>query len=589
MLMNDRICRAEGKPAVSSLSKYLRPFRLQFILGPTAKLIEAVIELYLPLLMARMIDLGVQQGRQEVIAESGVRMGILVIVGLLFSLTCQYMASLASQGVGTRIRDDLFARIMQMKTAEVERFGTGSLTNRLTVDVTRLQIGVAMSIRLLVRAPFLSIGGFVMACMINWRLSLILLAALPVSVIILFFVMKTTVKLFLAAQKRLDKLAELVQDNLSGARVIRAFHRQERERTFFSAKNQDWEAVVMKAGNIAAGVNPFTTLIFNLAVVGILYAGGIQIQAGSLTQGELIALVNYMTQIVTAMIVVANLIITLTNAVASGRRIAEVLSQPQETRRTAEASPASSEALLSCEAVDFYYPHATEAALRGIRFVLPKGGTLGVIGGTGAGKSTLAMLLAGLYEPTAGRVLLHGRPLDRLPQETVRLVFQKARLFSGTIASNLRIGAPAATDEELWTALRIAQADEFVALKEGGLDAVVERGGVNLSGGQRQRLALARSLVTRPDVLILDDSSSALDYITDARLHRALKDWAEGGTALIVISQRVHQVARMDRILVLDNGRPVGYGTHRDLLKTNALYREIYRSQQENVPQEEIG
>jgi ATP-binding cassette subfamily B protein len=296
-----------------------------------------------------------------------------------------------------------------------------------------------------------------------------------------------------------------------------------------------------------------------------------------------------MTQIVTAMIVVANLIITLTNAVASGRRIAEVLSQPQETRRTAEASPASSEALLSCEAVDFYYPHATEAALRGIRFVLPKGGTLGVIGGTGAGKSTLAMLLAGLYEPTAGRVLLHGRPLDRLPQETVRLVFQKARLFSGTIASNLRIGAPAATDEELWTALRIAQADEFVALKEGGLDAVVERGGVNLSGGQRQRLALARSLVTRPDVLILDDSSSALDYITDARLHRALKDWAEGGTALIVISQRVHQVARMDRILVLDNGRPVGYGTHRDLLKTNALYREIYRSQQENVPQEEIG
>ena len=519
--------------------------------------------------------------------RAGVRMGILVIVGLLFSLTCQYMARLPLR-VSNPHQGRSVCPIMQMKQS-VERFGTGSLTNRLTVDVTRLQIGVAMSIRLLVRAPFLSIGGFVMACMINWRLSLILLAALPVSVIILFFVMKTTVKLFLAAQKRLDKLAELVQDNLSGARVIRAFHRQERERTFFSAKNQDWEAVVMKAGNIAAGVNPFTTLIFNLAVVGILYAGGIQIQAGSLTQGELIALDNYMTQIVTAMIVVANLIITLTNAVASGRRIAEVLSQPQETRRTAEASPASSEALLSCEAVDFYYPHATEAALRGIRFVLPKGGTLGVIGGTGAGKSTLAMLLAGLYEPTAGRVLLHGRPLDRLPQETVRLVFQKARLFSGTIASNLRIGAPAATDEELWTALRIAQADEFVALKEGGLDAVVERGGVNLSGGQRQRLALARSLVTRPDVLILDDSSSALDYITDARLHRALKDWAEGGTALIVISQRVHQVARMDRILVLDNGRPVGYGTHRDLLKTNALYREIYRSQQENVPQEEIG
>jgi ATP-binding cassette subfamily B multidrug efflux pump len=578
---------------VRTLKRYLRPYLPQFVFGPMAKLIEAVIELYLPMLMAYMIDFGVSRNNVAVVREGSVKMGILIVVGLLFSLICQYLASIASQGVGTHVRDGLYDKIMSMPTSDLENFGTGSLTNRLTVDVTQLQVGVAMSIRLLTRAPFLCIGGFIMAATIHLRLSLIILIAIPLSIVLLYFVMRATVRLFKIAQIKLDKLAELAQDNLTGARVIRAFHRQEREREFFGKKNHEWETVLIKAGNIAALVNPFTVLIFNIAIVGVLYAGGLQIQAAGLTQGELIALVNYLTQIVAAMIVAANLVITLTKAIASGERIAEVFTSSEKVERAEDMALLDSDrqdtkstpALLVCERLTFTYPNSGEPALSDIGFSLGRGETLGVIGGTGSGKSTLAYLLSGIHTPSGGEIQLNGIPLEKLErnllQSRIHLVFQKPTLFSGTVESNLRLGAPEATEAELWEALRIAQAEDFVRDKQNGLNHEVERDGTNFSGGQKQRLAIARGLVSRPDLLILDDSSSALDYLTDAAFSSELSKWKGRDTSLIVISQRIYQVARMDRILVLDNGKPCGLGTHDELLLTSRLYREIYESQQD--------
>lgn len=568
------------------LKPYLRPYRKEFILGPAAKLIEAVIELILPLLMAHIIDFGVSANNPAVIRSGSILMGSLIVVGLFFSLSCQYMASLASQGVGTGVRNALFQHVMELRATQIEKFGTGSLTNRLTVDVTQLQVGVAMTIRLLVRAPFLCIGGFIMAAGINWKLSLILLAIIPLALLLLYFVMRATVRLFGLVQQKLDKLAELVQDNIAGSRVIRAFHRQDGERRIFHAKNTDWEQMLLRAGRYAAVVNPFTMLLFNSGIVAVLYFGGIEIQMGNLSQGELIALLNYLNQIVAAMIVVANLVITLTRGWASARRVATVLGEPivtPEDERKAESvlfKPQESmpnHAILAVQQLGYTYPDANEPALQEIHFTIGKGETLGIIGGTGSGKSTLAKLLAGVYQPGTGS-LQFSEEIE-CAQRSVAIIFQKTKLFSGTIAQNLRLGAPEATDEELWAALEIAQAAKFVADKEGGLNYQVERDGLNFSGGQRQRLALARGLVKRPAVLILDDSSSALDYLTDAAFSAALTAWAGTETALVIISQRIYQVAHLNQILVLNNGRQVGLGTHRELQAENPLYQEICASQ----------
>lgn len=601
-----------------------RRYRPQMILGPTCKMFEAVVELYIPIQMAHLIDEGIARGDKGMIWSMGGRMLLLVLAGLFFTLICQYMASVASQGFGTAVRDRLYAKIMALSSEQIERFGAGSLTNRLTVDVNQMQLAVAMMIRLLFRAPFLCIGGFFMAFTIDPLLSVILLAAIPVAALLLWLVMRATIRIYQVAQAKLDKLSQLIQDNLAGVRVIRAFDRGRRERELFSDKNLQWQAVVMRAGKIAGMVNPFSTLIFNLAIVGVLYLGGLKIQAGGLTQGDLIALINYLNQIVAAMIVVANLVLIFTKAFASSDRVAEVIAveTPSEAERAesgrsagpksaeaASAGPESAEAERttdgqSAEAlspdwridlcdVGYSYPGAGAPALEGVSFSIHKGSRLGVIGGTGSGKTTLAHVIAGIYPPTRGSIEYEaGKPVDGSAQgldgdqkppskPSIQLIFQKPVIFSGTIRSNLRLAAPNASDDELFAALRVAQAADFVQAHPDGLDREVERGGVNFSGGQRQRIAIARALLAQPDILIMDDCSSALDYATDAALYRDLLKWAGDRVALIIISQRVYSVARAKGILVLNNGRPVGLGSHEEIYRSCPLYHEICLSQQE--------
>lgn len=626
---------------------FFRPIRKQLILGPICKLIEAIIELFLPLIMADLIDRGANGMAPAAVYRSTALMLGLVVAGLLFSFSCQYMASRASQGFGTALRNGLFRRLMELTPEQADRFGSGSLLNRLTVDSNRMQVGVAMAIRLLTRAPFLCLGGLIMALRVNARLALILLACIPLAALVLVLVMRQTVKVHKLAQKGLDKLALLIQDNLSGVRVIRAFDKEKREQDLFAEKNKDWEKTVVRAGKVAAAVNPLSVLIFNMGIMALLYLGGGEMATGSLSRGELIALINYFGQIVLAMIVVANLMLTFSAAFTAADRVGELLRLPVEsplqsnyaadlpaavvtpTRRQGAAkeqgpvnrrgpmagyfsyrSQAEVEGQRNRRAaafadplfkggwklvfkdVSYAYPGSPEPAVADLSLELEDGESLGIIGGTGSGKSTLALLLAGFVEPTSGRLELLDRAggrtrvadlQEKLGHRFIRLVFQKAGLFSGTVRSNLLLGAEGDdwSDEELWKSLKIAQADRFVREDAAGLDRRVERGGVNFSGGQRQRLAIASALVGQPQVLILDDCSSGLDYATDAALYRALREQKIAGGNLVIISQRVYSVARADRILVLDQGRPVGLGSHRALLESCPIYREICASQSE--------
>ncbi|MGI6077580.1 MAG: ABC transporter ATP-binding protein [Fastidiosipilaceae bacterium] len=586
------------------MAPYFKKIRLYLSLGPIFKLTEAIIELFLPLLMARMIDEGVGAGNKEAIKHYGIWMLILVVVAVLFSFSCQYMASLASQGFGTEVRNGVFHRILSLSTEQLDAFGTGSLTNRLTVDINQMQVGVAMTIRLLSRAPFLCIGGILLALSINWKLSLVLLATVPLVVILLRFVMIATVKIYHVVQNRLDKVAQLIQDNLSGVRVIRAFDRGDRERNFFQEKNFSWQAAIEKAGKVAALINPVSVLIFNFGVVAVLYLGGQAIQVGTLTQGELIALINYFNQIVMALIVVANLALTFTRSFTALDRVVELFKIPNDNHAANSIIGHDSEMrekanqLLSeqpatelvFEHMSYTYPQGSEPALNDIHFRLKPGESLGIIGGTGSGKSTLARLISGYAEPTEGRITWGGQDVSTLQSQTghrfVQLIFQKALLFSGTVRSNLVMVDPDATEEDMWEVLEIAQADSFVRTHLLGLDQPVERGGLNFSGGQRQRLAIARGLLVNPHYLIMDDCSSGLDYATDAALYKALEQWKDPHLSLIIISQRVYSVVRADRILVLDNGRMVGLGSHEELLETCKLYQEIYATQQEEVDDE---
>ncbi|HHX37439.1 MAG TPA: ABC transporter ATP-binding protein [Clostridiaceae bacterium] len=586
------------------MAPYFKKIRLYLSLGPIFKLTEAIIELCLPLLMARMIDEGVGAGNSAVIRHYGIWMLVLVIVAVLFSFSCQYMASLASQGFGTEVRNGVFHRIMTLSTEQLDEFGSGSLTNRLTVDINQMQVGVAMTIRLLSRAPFLCIGGLLLALSINWKLSLVLLATIPLVVIILRFVMLATVRTYHVVQSGLDKLAQLIQDNLSGVRVIRAFDRGDRERAIFNEKNLAWQTIIEKAGRIAALINPLSVLIFNFGVVAVLHLGGKAIQVGTLTQGELIALINYFNQIVMALIVVANLALTFTRSFTALDRVVELLKLPDESKAADSIMGADQEMRhkarillaeqpptdLVFEQLGYTYPGSSEPALREISFRLKPCESLGIIGGTGSGKSTLARLIAGYSDPTEGHITWSGQDISTLQSQTgfrfVQLIFQKAQLFTGTVRSNLAMANPEATETEMREALEIAQAASFVRSHMEGLDQTVERGGMNFSGGQRQRLAIARSLLVCPHYLIMDDCSSGLDYATDAALYRALERWKDPRLSLLIISQRVYSVVRADRILVLDNGRMVGLGKHEELLENCELYREIVASQQEEVDDE---
>mgnify|MGYP002541240602 FL=1 len=568
--------------AIGKLMKYLKPYTWQCIVGPLAKLAEAVLELYLPLLMARVIDEGVVKGDTAYILRMGGVMLGIVTVGLLCALVCQYVASITSQGFGTQLRNTLFRRISAFSHAELDRFGTPSLINRVTSDVNQLQYAVAMLIRLVIRAPFLSIGGVVMAMAIDFKLALVILLAIPLFVLVIVCVMRTTVPLHQMVQKRLDTLTRILRENLSGVRVIRAFARTKNEEARFGEATSSHTDAAIRVGKLSAVLNPLTQLLMNVAILLIVWFGGVRVEAGGMTTGEIIAFINYVNQILVALIVVANLVVTFAKAFASAGRVIEVLDTEPSIRdgdgRTAEDPAAPS---VEFRDVDFAYGTG-ESALEHISFAVPRGSTVGIIGGTGSGKSTLAALIARFYDTTSGDVLVNGVNVREYPVSALRrkigLVPQRVELFSGTIADNIRWGKEDASDDEIRAAAVTAQAAEFIESRPEGYQAPVERGGANLSGGQRQRLTIARALVRCPEILILDDSTSALDYATDAALRRAVSE--RKGMTVFLVSQRVSAVKNAPLILILDDGTLAGAGTHEELLDSCETYREICRSQE---------
>lgn len=564
------------------LCRYLRNYKIEVILGPIFKLFEAVFDLVTPLVMAKMIDEGVERGDSAYVWKLGGVMVLLGACGLGFALFCQYAAARAAYGFGTELRRDLFQRVLSFSYAETDRFGTASLMTRLTGDVMAAQTGVNMAIRLASRVPFLIIGSAVLAWTIDPKQSLIFLAAAPVVALTLYCIMGRSIPLYRKVQKKLDGVTLLTRENLSGVRVIRAFSKQEEEQERFHAASEALTEASVRVGKISALLNPMTTLITNLAIAALLWFGGARVNVGDLTQGEMIALVNYMTQIALALVVVANLAVIFTKAAASAVRIHEVLeTEPTVTEGTAERGTADHSPKLELCHVTFGYG-GDEPALRDVSLKLYEGDTLGIIGGTGSGKSTLVNLICRFYDPDSGDIFLDGRPLGAYSFQALRkkigLVPQHAKLFSGTIAENLRWANPEASLEQMQKAAEISQSAEFIAELEQGYETQVQQGGSNFSGGQRQRLTIARALTGNPELLILDDSSSALDYATDYRLRKALKEQLSN-TAVVMISQRASAIRHADQILVLDDGEPAGLGTHADLLRTCEVYREICRSQ----------
>ena len=562
---------------------FLKPYRVYCILGPAAKLAEAVLELYLPLLMAKVIDDGITKGDTGYILKMGGVMLGIVTVGLLCALVCQYVASVTSQGFGTGLRHAVFRRITSLSHAELDAFGTPSLINRVTSDVNQLQYAVAMLIRLVIRAPFLCVGGIVMAMTIDLRLSLVIIVAIPLFVLIITLVMRKTVPLYRTVQGRLDKLTRVLRENLSGVRVIRAFARTDKEQKRFGGATEEHTAASIRVGKLAALLNPGTQLIMNLAILAIVWFGGLRVEAGGMTTGEIIAFINYVNQILLALLVVANLVGTFTKAYASAGRVLEVLgAEPSiQEEEGGETQGVPGTPAVEFRHVDFSY--GGDRVLTDISFSAPRGAMVGILGGTGSGKSTLMHLLMRFYDVEAGAVLVEGRDVREYAPDALRhkvgLVPQKAELFSGTIADNIRWGDPQADDQAVRDAAVMAQADEFIRRQKDGYQSLVERGGTNLSGGQKQRLTIARALVRRPAILVLDDSSSALDYATDAALRRAIREGTEGMTVFMV-SQRVSAVKQADLILMLDDGELAGAGSHEELLATCEAYREICESQE---------
>lgn len=566
------------------LRRFLKDYRKQVIIGPIFKWMEAVLELIVPLVMAKIIDVGVKNADKGYVFRMGGLLLLIAAVSLGCALVCQYSASIASQGVGTNLRREMFDRINRFSHAELDRFGTHSLITRLTNDVNQLQVAVAMLIRLVVRAPFLAIGAVVMAFTIDVKLSLIFLVVFPLIVGVLYFVMNRSIPFFRVMQKKLDKISLITRENLEGARVIRAFSKQDAELSRFTSASDDLANTSVRVGRLSALLNPLTYVIMNLGIVAILWFGGFRVDSGRLTQGEMIAFVNYMTQILQALIVVANLVVIFTKASASASRINEVLeTEPFVSDAVSgEVAPLADEAALEFDRVAFAYAGAEEPSLSGITVKLRPGETLGVIGGTGSGKSTFVSLIPRFYDATSGEVKVFGRDVKEYPLAELRrlvgTVPQKAAVVSGTIRENLRWAKPDATDEELWAALKTAQAESFVEALPQKLETRVEQGGKNFSGGQKQRLTIARALVGKPSILILDDSASALDFATDAALRKALRTETKGMT-VIMVSQRASTIRYADQILVLDDGGMAGLGTHEELFENCPVYREICLSQ----------
>ncbi len=577
------------------LARYLKHFLPNVTIGPLCKLTEAIFELIVPLVMAKIIDVGIANGDTDYIKKHGLILVLLAALGLSCALVCQYMASVASQGVGTRLRSDLYRHINTLSHRELDKLGTAALVTRVSNDVNAVQTAVAMLIRLVVRAPFLVIGATIMAFSISPRLSLIFLGAMAAIVLVMFPIMKVTVKLFKKQQKSLDGISRITRENLSGVRVVRAFSRQDYERERFEENAEEFRKAAVRAGRINALLNPAIFIAVNVAYVLIVWFGGGFADTGTdgLTQGLVIALVNYMTQISLALVVVANLVTIFTRAAASSARINEIFDM-QPSVVGAESSPAQDKnaPAVSFKNVRFAYSTGDDA-LEDISFDLDRGEVLGIIGGTGSGKSTVVNLLCRFYDTDSGEVRVNGANVRDYPtaelHRIISLVPQKTELLSGTLRENMKLGRGDITDEQIQKALEVAQAKEFTDSLDGGLDAQILQGGKNFSGGQKQRLAIARAVAQNPEILILDDSSSALDYATDAKLREALKTLP---MTCVIISQRANSIRHANKILVLDDGKAVGLGTHAELLRTCEIYREICLTQyteQELEEQEKEG
>ena len=585
---------------IELLRRFGGKFRRYMVIGPASKLIEVIFDLLTPLVIAQMIDKGIGAHDVNAVVHYGMLLGAMAVIGISFTLVCQKMAALTSQGMGTDIRGALYGHINKLSYAELDRFGTPSLITRITNDVNQVQLAVALGVRMLIRWPFLAVGSMVAALAIDLKLGIIFLICTPAIGLVFWFVMARCIPYYKQLQAKLDRIALICREGLSGARVVRAFVREDHERERFAQAADDQAHVAIAVGKLSSILNPVTFLVMNLGVCAILWVGGIQVNVGELTQGQVMAFVNYMTQTLTSIVYVANLVVVFTKASASASRINEVLNcapsitddgnEPVALPKPSAAAVAAPVPALSFNHASFSFGAGAANAVNDVTLELPLGKTLGIIGGTGSGKSTLVSLIPRLYDTGVGSVSVMGGdvrtwPLDQL-RHVVATVPQRASLVSGTIRSNLTWRDESATDEELWAALDMAQASEFVRNKPQGLDAPVEAGGKNFSGGQRQRLTIARALVGSPQILIMDDSASALDFKTDAALRHAIRERsvhgaAEGGLPLttVIVSQRVSTVRDADMICVLDHGSVAGLGTHDELYASCQLYREICQSQ----------
>lgn len=566
------------------LYPYLRRFRKESILAPLFKMLEATFDLLVPMVVADIIKVGIAGGDTTYIWTRCGLLVLMALIGLLCSFTAQYFAARAAIGTSTGLRHELMAHIQSLSFSELDTLGVSTLITRMTSDVNQVQNGLNMFLRLFLRSPFIVAGAMIAAFSIDTQIALIFLAAIPVLAVIVFGIMRITSPMYKTVQARLDAVTGATRENLSGVRVVRAFGREDAEEENFVQQNGSLNAMQLKVGRIAALMNPLTYVVVNLGIIGILYFGANKIGSGALLSGDVVALVNYMSQILVELVKLANLVVLLTRAIASMGRVSQVLDTPSTMAFPEKpvSADAASDVAVAFNHVSLRYQGAGAESLSDVTFTAKKGQTIGVIGGTGSGKTTLVSLIPRFYDATKGQVTLLGQPITAYSKEElnrhVAVVMQKAQLFKGTIRSNLLWGNENATDEELWHALSIAQSEDFVRQKPGKLDDPVEQGGRNLSGGQRQRLTIARALVGHPDILILDDSASALDYATDAALRKALRT-LPAETTLFIVSQRTSSLRHADQIIVLDDGHVVGIGKHDALMQTCEVYREIHESQ----------
>ncbi len=566
------------------LFRYLKNYKLESILGPLGKLLEAIFELIVPIVMARIIDVGIKNEDSGYIYKMCVMLVILAVLGLAVSLTAQFFAAKAAVGFGTELRRDLYKHINTLSHSQIDRLGSSTLVTRMTVDINTAQTGVNMLLRLFLRAPFIVLGALIMALTISVKLTLIFVVFTPLLGLIIYYVTKRTVPMYKDIQKRLDKTTLITGENISGVRVIRAFSRQEDERKRYGESTDELKGIQTLAGRVSAIMNPLTYVFVNIAIMLIIWFGGVSVDAGGITQGEVIALVNYMTQILLSLIRLSELIMSLSKAQASSLRILEIFGTESDLLDEGNQVPHEDKNADAVEFknVTFSYVSSERSALENISFSAGRGETVGIIGGTGCGKSTLINLIPRFYEVSEGEVLVNGVNVKDYPFKALKgrigIAEQKAVLFKGTVRENMQWRDKNATDDEITQALEIAQAKDFVFEKDGGLDFMLSQGGRNLSGGQRQRLTIARALVGRPEILILDDSASALDLATDAALRHALAEKTDGMTVFIV-SQRVSAIRNADKIIVLDDGSIAGIGSHSQLLKECDVYREICSSQ----------